>query len=137
MAFLYHACQTLGVKITKCGIFNVDIRNGDLEGLERVKIIGLFSDVIGPNAQKQLDIAKLELKEYTKEAVRHRMDWNALRRSRRNNSHIAELMRRKPKVDLNHESEYAGVQDYDRRGVQCITGKIGSNNLDATRQNVL
>ena len=72
VAFLYHACQALGVRITECGLFKVDIRSGDLEGLEQVKIIGLFSDVIGPNAQKQLHIAKLELKEYTKEAVHHR-----------------------------------------------------------------
>ena len=72
MAFLYHACQALGVRITECGLFKVDIRSGDLERLERVKIIGLFSDVIGPNVQKQLDIAKLKLKEYIKEAVRHR-----------------------------------------------------------------
>ena len=70
MAFLYHACQALGVIITECDLFKVHIQNG--EGLERVKIIGLFSDVIGMNAQKQLDIAKLELKEYSKEAVRHR-----------------------------------------------------------------
>ena len=72
MAFLYHACQPLGVRITDCGLFKVDIRSGDLEGLERVKIIGLFSDVIGPNVQKQLDITKLELKDYIKEAVCHR-----------------------------------------------------------------
>ena len=72
VVFLYHACQALGVRITECGLFKVDIRSGDLEALKQVKIIGLFSDVIGPNAQKQLDIAKLKLKEYTKEAVRHR-----------------------------------------------------------------
>jgi hypothetical protein len=50
----------------------VDIRNGDLEGLERVKVIGLFSDVLGTHAQKQLEMVKLELKAYTKEAVHHR-----------------------------------------------------------------
>ena len=72
VVFLYHVCQALGVRITECGLFKVDIRSGDLETLKRVKIIGLFSDVIGPNAQKQVDIAKSELKEYTKEAVRHR-----------------------------------------------------------------
>ena len=32
----------------------------------------MFNDVLGPNAQKQLEMAKLELKAYTKEAVRHR-----------------------------------------------------------------
>ena len=72
VVFLYHVCQALGVRIMECGLFKVDIRSGDLEALKRVKIIGLFSDVIGPNAQKQVDIAKSELKEYTKEAVRHR-----------------------------------------------------------------
>ena len=72
VTFLYHACQALGVRIMADGPFKVDIRNGDLEGLERVKFIGLFNDVRGPQAQKQLEIAKLELKEYTKEAVRHR-----------------------------------------------------------------
>ena len=54
------------------GPFKVDIHNGDLEGLERVKTIGLFSDGLGPNAQVRLDKDKLELKEYTKEAVMHR-----------------------------------------------------------------
>ena len=54
------------------GPFKVDIRNGDLEELERVKIIGLFNDGVGPNAQARLDKDKLDLKEYTKEAVRHR-----------------------------------------------------------------
>ena len=49
----------------------MDIHNDDLEGLERVKIIDLFNDVLGSRAQKRLDMAKLELKEYTKEAVRH------------------------------------------------------------------
>ena len=34
--------------------------------------IGLFNDWLGPTAQKWLDIKKLVLKEYTKEAVRHR-----------------------------------------------------------------
>ena len=72
MAFLYYACETLRVRITADGPFKVDICNGDLEGLERVKIIGLFNDVLGLQAQKQLELAKLELKEYTKEAVRHR-----------------------------------------------------------------
>ena len=72
VAFLYHACQALGVRIADSGLFKVDIRSGDLEGLERVQIIGLYSDAEGPNAQAQLDKAKLELKEYTKEAVRHR-----------------------------------------------------------------
>ena len=52
--------------------FKVDIRNGNLEGLERVKIIGLFNDGLGPNAQMRFDKDKLELKDYTKEAVRHR-----------------------------------------------------------------
>ena len=72
MAFLYHACRVLEVRITAEGQFKVDIRSGDLEGLERVKIIGLFSDVLGPHSQKRLEMAKLELKEYRKEAVRHR-----------------------------------------------------------------
>ena len=72
IAYLYHACQILGVRIMANGPFKVIIRNGDLEGLERVKIIGLFSDGLGPNAQTRLDKDKLELKEYTKEAVRHR-----------------------------------------------------------------
>jgi hypothetical protein len=72
VVFLYHTCQALGVRITADGPFKVDIRNGELEGLKRVKVIGLFNDVQGPQAQKQLDIAKLELKEYTKEVVRHR-----------------------------------------------------------------
>ena len=49
----------------------MDIRNGDLEGLERVKIIGLVSDVLGPHAQKRLKMSKLGLKVYTKKAVRH------------------------------------------------------------------
>ena len=48
----------------------MDVRNGDLEGLERVKIIGLFSNSLGPNAQSRLDNEKLEVKEYTNEAVR-------------------------------------------------------------------
>ena len=72
VAFLYHACQTLGVRITADGPFKVDIRSGDREGLEQVKTIGLFSDVLGLHAQKRLEMAKLELKEYIKEAVRHR-----------------------------------------------------------------
>ena len=72
VAFLYHACQALGVRIMVNGPFKVDIRNGDLEGLERVKIIGLFNDEMGLNAQARLDKDKLDLKEYTKEAVRHR-----------------------------------------------------------------
>ena len=72
MAFLYHACQVLEVRITAEGQFKVDIRSGYLEGLEKVKIIGLFSDVLGPHSQKRLEMAKLELKEYRKEAVRHR-----------------------------------------------------------------
>ena len=72
VTFLYHAYQVLRVWITVDGPFKMDIRNGNLEGLERVKVIGLFSDVLGPEAQKQLEMAKLELKEYTKEAVRHR-----------------------------------------------------------------
>ena len=72
MAFLYHACQVLEVRITAEGQFKVDIRSGDLEGLERVKIISLFSDVLGPHSQKRLEMTKLELKEYRKEAVRHR-----------------------------------------------------------------
>lgn len=54
------------------GPFKVDIRNWDLEGLERVKIIGIFSNGLGPNAQLRLDNEKLELKEYTKKAIRHR-----------------------------------------------------------------
>ena len=41
----------------------MDIRNGDLEGLERMKVIDLFSDVLGLQAQKQLELTKLELKE--------------------------------------------------------------------------
>lgn len=69
MALLYHACQALGVRIMVNGPFKVDIRNGDLEGLERVKIIGLFNDEMGLNAQARLDKDKLDLKEYTKEAV--------------------------------------------------------------------
>ena len=72
VTFLYHACQTLGVRITVDGPFKVDIRSGNREGLEQVKIIGLFSDVLGPHAQKMLEMVKLELKEYIKEAVRHR-----------------------------------------------------------------
>lgn len=71
IAYLYHACQTLGIRIMANGPFKVDIRNGDLEGLERVKIIGLFNDRLGPNTQARLDKDKLELKEYIKEAVRH------------------------------------------------------------------
>ena len=49
----------------------MDICNGDLEGLKNVKVIVLFNDVLGPYAQKQLKFAKLELKAYTKEAIRH------------------------------------------------------------------
>jgi hypothetical protein len=60
VAFLYHACQALGLRITADGQFKVDIRNGDLEGLERIKVIGVFSDVLGPHAQKQLELAKLD-----------------------------------------------------------------------------
>lgn len=71
IATIYHACQTLGVRITADGPFKKNIRNGDLEGLERVKIIGMFSDGLNPNAQSRLDNDKLELKEYTEEAVRH------------------------------------------------------------------
>jgi hypothetical protein len=59
-------------RITADGQFKVDIRNGNLEELERVKIIGLFSDVLGTYAQKQLEMVKLELKAYRKEAVHHR-----------------------------------------------------------------
>lgn len=60
------------MRITADGPFKVDICNSDLKGLERVKIIGFFSDGLSPNAQSRLDNDKLELKEYTKEAVRHR-----------------------------------------------------------------
>ena len=59
MAFLYHACQTLGIRITADGPFKVNIGSRDLE---RVKIRGLFSDVLGPYVQKMLEMAKLELK---------------------------------------------------------------------------
>ena len=72
VTFLYHACQALGVRITADGPFKVDIRNGDLEGLEKVKVIGMFNDVLGLQAKKQLEMTKLKLKEYTNEAVRHR-----------------------------------------------------------------
>ena len=72
IAFLYHACQALGVRITADGPFKVDIRNGDLERLERMKILDIFNDGLGRNAQSRLDNEKLELKEYTKEAVRYR-----------------------------------------------------------------
>ena len=57
------------------GPFKVDIRNGDLEGLERVKTIGLFSNGLAPNTQVRLDKDKLELKEYTKETIMH---WDGL-----------------------------------------------------------
>ena len=66
VAFLYHACQALGVRTTADSPFKVDILNKDLERLERVKIIGLFSDVLGPHVYKRLEMTKLELKEYTK-----------------------------------------------------------------------
>ena len=49
IAFIYHAYQTIGVRIMANRPFKVDIRNGDLEGLERMKIIGSFSDGLGPN----------------------------------------------------------------------------------------
>ena len=62
IAFLYHTCQVFGVRITVDGPFKVDIRNGDLERLQKVKIIGRFSDGLSPNAQLRLDNDKLELK---------------------------------------------------------------------------
>lgn len=55
IAFFYHECQALGVRLTVDGPFKVDIRSGDLEELERVKIIGIFSDGLGPNAQSRFD----------------------------------------------------------------------------------
>ena len=72
IALFYHECQALGVRITADGPFKVDIRIADLEGLERVQIISIFSDRLGPNAQSRLDNEKLKLKKYTNEAVRHR-----------------------------------------------------------------
>jgi hypothetical protein len=60
------------VRITADDPFKVDICNGDLEGLERVKISGFFSNRLGPNAQSRLENEKLKLKEYTKEVVRYR-----------------------------------------------------------------
>lgn len=66
IAFLYHVCQTLGMQITAKKLFKVDIRNGNLEGLEKMKVIGNLNNKMGPNAQAMLDNEKLELKEYTK-----------------------------------------------------------------------
>lgn len=41
-------------------------------GARKIKIICMFSDGLSPNAQSRLNNDKLELKEYTKEAIRHR-----------------------------------------------------------------
>lgn len=76
MSDLYHIhlprVPSLRVRITADGPLKVDIRNRELEGLERVKIIGLFNNGLGPNAQSRLNNEKIELKECTKEAVWHR-----------------------------------------------------------------
>lgn len=69
IAFLYYACQALGVWITAENLFKVDIRNGDLEDLENIKIIDNLNNGMDPNTQPMLDNEKLELKEYTKEAI--------------------------------------------------------------------
>jgi hypothetical protein len=66
MTFLYHACQALGVKITTDGVFKVNVHNGDLEGRERVMIIGNVNNRMGPCAQAMLNSEKLAPKEYTK-----------------------------------------------------------------------
>ena len=138
VAFLYHACQTLGVRITECGLFKVNIRSGNLEGLERVKIIDLFNDVIGPNAQKQLDIANLKLKEYIKEAVHHRdglecVEKIATKQFAYNGTHAAGSRKWIRTASLS-------MPEYKTKnccGVQRITGKIGSNNLDEMWRNIL
>lgn len=73
IAFLYHACQALGVRITAQGIFEVSAENGEVEGHRDLQKIGEDPEMPrGPNAQEDLDKDKLELKEYTKGAVRYR-----------------------------------------------------------------
>ena len=133
IAFLYHACQALKVRITADGPFKVDIRNGDLEGFERVKIIGLFGVVLDPHAQKRFDMAKFELKEYMKKAVRHRDGLEIVEKI--SSKHFAHnnTRRGKSKMDSDGEPKYARIQDDDRRGIQRTTGKIGSNYLDEAR----
>ena len=60
------------MQITAEGLFKVNIHNGNLEGLEKVKIINNLNIGMDMNSQTMLDNEKLELKEYTKEAVRYR-----------------------------------------------------------------
>jgi hypothetical protein len=114
------------------GPFKVDIRNGDLEELGGKKIIGLFSDQLGPNAQTRLDNDKLELKKYTKSSATPRR----IRDRREDCVKIicAQWGPRggKPKMGSDFLPEYAGIQDYDCHGFQCTTDKIGGNYFDET-----
>lgn len=63
IAFLYHACQKLGVRILEDGSFKVHARNKDLMTIAGSKVIG------GPESDLTLEKQKEELKAYTKEAV--------------------------------------------------------------------